>query len=90
MRTTDAGPDFTILREDVGYLFQGCNDIVVTKDVSDEEACLGLETAWENDRALRLLLIALDMEAEKELRVLKQLIVQEILPSADALAFVEN
>ncbi|MEA2819300.1 MAG: hypothetical protein QOJ86_1304 [Bradyrhizobium sp.] len=90
VRTTDAGPDFIILREDVGYLFQGCNDIVVTKGVSDEEARQGLETAWENDRALRLLLIALDMEAEKELRLEAAYCLEEILPSADALAFVED
>jgi tetratricopeptide (TPR) repeat protein len=79
-----------IAREGVGYLFQGCNDVVVAREVSEKDAKRRLETAWQNDRALRLLLISLDIEEESELRLEAADCLEELLATADAVAFIEN
>ena len=89
-RLTDQNSELTIAREGTTYLFQGCNDVVVARGVSEKNARSQLETAWENDRALRLLLIALDVEEESDLRREAADCLEELLASPNALGFVEN
>jgi tetratricopeptide (TPR) repeat protein len=90
IRVTDVDIEFTIPREGAAYLFQGCNDIVVETEISEKDARARFEAAWENDRALRLLLIALDVEEENELRCEAAECLEEILPDAGVRIFIEN
>src|SRR5438034_8761074 len=68
IRTSDE-VNFNIRREEVSYLFQGCNDVAVANEVSKQQAHNSFRIAWQNDRALRLLLISIDIEEESELRL---------------------
>src|SRR5258708_8879428 len=80
----------TLAREGVAYLFQGCNDIVVAPEIGEEVARSRLEEAWEDDRALRLLLIALDVEEDSDLRIEAADCVEDMLQNANALRFIED
>ena len=82
--------EFEIGREGASYLFQGVNDAIFTRGVDREFALAKLERAWESDRALRLLLIALEIEEELELRVEASDCLEDILKHAEVLTFVAN
>jgi len=82
--------EFMIAREGVNYLFQGCNDVVVARRVSEQAARSQLEAAWVSDRALRMLLIALDMEEDSELRDEAADALEELLIDSAAKIYVEN
>ena len=67
-RATD--PDFEVIipREDAGYLFDACNDVVVLLGATQKFAEAQFLMAWEADRALRMALLSLDPDFHPELR----------------------
>ncbi|WP_316187708.1 MULTISPECIES: tetratricopeptide repeat protein [unclassified Bradyrhizobium] len=82
--------EILVRREDAGYVLQGCNDAVFRTRVTESEARSQLEDAWEDDRALRLSLIALDLEEESDLRNEAADCLEELIGISHAKRFVEN
>jgi hypothetical protein len=62
----DVEASITIAREGLSYLFLGCSDVTYARGVDERVAKQKFVEAWKSDRALRLLLIALDAEEEDE------------------------
>jgi hypothetical protein len=89
-RMGDDGPELTIAREGASYLFQGCNDLVVALRLDAESIETKFMLAWEEDRALRLLLIALDVEEDTELRFDAGDCLEEMLNNGSPSTFIEN
>lgn len=52
----------------LSYVFRGCTDVVHLKGTNIKKASAFLEQSWKADRALRLLLIALDDDEYAEVR----------------------
>ena len=82
--------DFVIGREGAAYLFQGCNDLEVLRGVQPELARARFVAAWEADRALRLILIAIDSGEESGLREEAADWLESLLRKEEAIVFVEN
>jgi tetratricopeptide (TPR) repeat protein len=90
VRAGDLEVDFLVGREGASYLFEGTNDVVVGRETNRDHAFKQFEQAWESDRALRLVLIALDVEEENELRLEAADCLEEIFERGNAATFVEN
>lgn len=82
--------EFTIGREGVGYLFQGCTDVIFVKGAREEALREPFEASWEADRALRLFLISLDPEEDRDLRVEAADCLEELLVKKSTKTFIEN
>jgi tetratricopeptide (TPR) repeat protein len=82
--------EITIAREDASYLFQGCNDTVLLRGVQQEFALAQLTTAWEADRALRLMLLSVDPEEGLELRIEAADCLESLLSKEESKLFIEN
>jgi tetratricopeptide (TPR) repeat protein len=80
----------TIAREGVSYLFQTSRDLVVSRDARPEEVSEQFATACNADRALRLLLIALDPEEETDLREEAADCANELIENRNVTTFLEN
>jgi tetratricopeptide (TPR) repeat protein len=85
-----SGLEFSISREGLSYLFEGCNDVVLLLGTTEEIAREQYENAWEADRSLRLTLIAIDPEEDPDLRKEAADYLEPILESVSARTFVEN
>lgn len=90
LRANHLDSEFAISREGAAYLFQGCNDIVVLRGTRPDLARAQFMLAWEADRALRLILICLEPEAEGELRVEAADCLESLLSKKETVASVEN
>lgn len=89
-RVGNADAEFTISREGVTYLFGRCTDVVRVQGADERSVKRSFEEAWNADRALRMLLIALDPEEEIELRNDAADCLEELLVRDSARVFVEN
>jgi tetratricopeptide (TPR) repeat protein len=82
--------EIAIGREGAAYLFQGCNDVVVLRGTRADLARAQYLGAWEADRALRLMLLILDLEVDTDLRLEAADCVETLLQKNEAVLFIEN
>jgi tetratricopeptide (TPR) repeat protein len=89
-RLSDLQPEVVIPREEAAYLFQSCNDIVVMRGTNKEFARTRFLAAWEADRALRMILLSLDLEQDPELRIEAADWLETLLSRSEATLHIEN
>jgi hypothetical protein len=89
-RAEDFDSEYMIGREGVSYLFQGCTDIVIVKGAREDALRADFLDAWEADRALRLLLISLDAEEDRNLRAEAADCLENLLAKTTTRIFIEN
>jgi hypothetical protein len=89
-RADDFDSEFVIGREGVAYLFRGCTDVVLVKGAQEDALRVPFEDAWEADRALRLFLISLDPEEDRDLRTEAADCLENLLEKRTTRTFIED
>src|SRR5271168_2735130 len=89
-RASNFNEEIILPRETAEYLFHSCNDIVFLRGVKQELAENKFLVAWEADRALRLLLISLDVEEDAEIRFEAATWLETVLQKEEIQTFIQN
>ncbi|MGA2325314.1 MAG: tetratricopeptide repeat protein [Bryobacteraceae bacterium] len=77
-------------KADIPYLFADATDVVELPETTVEKAGAALDLSWRQDRALHLILILLDREADDEARRIAVECLEEFLADSEVSAFVCN
>ncbi len=86
------GEENTIPRtkEDIPYLLADTTDVIELDKATPETARTSLELAYQKDRALHLILILLDGDADSETRTMAAECLEEFFAESEAFDFVRN
>lgn len=89
-RADDFDCEMAVAREEFGYLFDGCTDVVAVKAAREDSLKRPFLEAWEADRGLRLFLISLDPEEDDEVRSDAATLLEGLLSKTSTRIFIEN
>jgi RNA polymerase sigma-70 factor, ECF subfamily len=78
------------VKADIPYLLADATDVIEVCDTTHEKAAAALDLSWRQDRALHLILILLDREADDEARRMSAECLDEFLSDSKVYVFIAN